>query len=176
MITIYLFRRFAAGIASLAFLLLPDSAFALGSTPVTVVNPADIAKAEGIQTPFSTTLAVSFSGPNSVSVPANVRWVIENAGYLCITTLQNQFLAHIELDITTSGNPLTFYLPVLTPQPFDQGALGLVWSTSTPVRWYADPGSSVVLNAIKMDVATGQTFAKAGTCTASLSGQAVSVP
>lgn len=75
--------------AALTVICLSGPAFALGSTPVTVVNPADIAKAEGIQTPFQSSAGCVFSSEFSglcfanIAAPASQRLVIEFVSAFC---------------------------------------------------------------------------------------------
>jgi hypothetical protein len=53
--------------ATLATMCLAGPAWALGSTPVTVVNPADIAKAEGIQHPYQAGIPCDFGATGIAS-------------------------------------------------------------------------------------------------------------
>src|SRR5438045_979271 len=78
----------SALMGAFANFLSPETAWALGSTPVTVVNPTDIAKASGIQHPYQDEPgSCAFGGGDSCTKvfnpPANQRVVIEYVSGAC---------------------------------------------------------------------------------------------
>jgi hypothetical protein len=142
---------------------------------VVVANPADIAKAMGIQTPFSLPMTcVNNLGPNNVcdataKVPAGVRWVIKHISALCYSPVNTTVtLAWVQ---TTVGGALSVVYLNLPPSRF-LNATKWFTSASQVTETYADPGSQVVLFANLSATAPTSQFA----CDLILQGQAISVP
>ena len=164
--------HFAFGLALLAAVALASSnASALGSTPVTVVNPADIAKAENIQHPFAQLSSCLNSGlifcPLTFNVPASQRWAIESVSYQCSLTGTNLVL--MEIDTHRADNTiLASYFPTLD-HGFAVGGGILNAQGAQNLRFYADPGTSVsVIFQMSSNGDTG--------CQATITGQAIDVP
>jgi hypothetical protein len=159
-------RRFGSAVgvaAALAALSLSAPAWALGSTPVTVVNPEEIAKAEGIQQPFqNTTSCTLISAPATcvatLPTPATQRLVIEFVSGFCDRSAVNFFTINIS---TAAGGSVTHFL-VANPQ--------LRVAASQLVRIYADPSTNIQFTVEAGDFDTGKL------CQFTVSGQAVSVP
>lgn len=152
------------GAATLAAICLSGPAWALGSTPVTVVNPADIAKAEGIQHPFQAgdieCIVSGFECGGSLTAPPTQRLVIEfvsascglNPGIVIIGAALQTFVA--------GGSAHHFFA---APPPSSK-------NLSQQVRLYADPGSDLVFSLELSGANPG------GNCIFSVSGQAIAVP
>src|SRR5262249_27663935 len=143
-------------------------AWALGSTPVTVVNPADIAKAEGIQHPYQAgEIVCSFTdfSPNGclghMDTPPTQRLVIEFISFVCGL---NPGVRIAGASITTKVGPGQGVTHHLAVPAAPSNAIG------QQVRIYADPASTMSLNV--------ETTADnpAAACIFSLSGQAIDVP
>ena len=174
-------RNVALALLPAAMALVPTLSEAIGSTPVTVVNPADIAKAQGIQQPFVSTINCSAAGGfgvrcrGSTSVPAGQRWVIEYVSASCLIDNSSQAVSSVYISASTGGSGTIHYLAI----PDHIGAVGdsgfsiNVVQFGQAVRIYADAGSSVQF-AMGTTGATG--FSGYPFCSAVISGQAVSVP
>ena len=168
-------------VVSAACALASPLALALGSTPVTVVNAADIAKAQGIQQPFQAGINCNAAGgfgircSGSISVPAGQRWVIEQVSANCRIDNTRQQLSQVYLSPTLSGGSILHYLaiPDHVGAVGDSGSVINVVQLSQRVRFYVDAGGSVGIGA-GMSAATS--FTGYPNCDFSLSGQAVSVP
>jgi hypothetical protein len=144
-----------------------------------VVNPGDIAKAQGIQHPFQTSIDCSFGtsapDPNNcfghVSLPAKQRLVIEYVSAFCrLKPNVALVIVNIAADVGGSFFPVNHQLPIVNPvgaiTPTGSSAVNL----GSPVRIYADEGSTVFVSA-------GATADNSGfSCTMNLSGQTVDVP
>jgi hypothetical protein len=151
---------------------LAGSAWALSSTPVTVVNPADIAKAEGIQTPFQGFARCDFSidlCTGQISIPLSQRLVIEFVTGSCLVT-GNNVISRVTMTTFSAGIDVTHDLNKNAPAPAANGTLGRV-AVSELVRAYADAGSGAV----------GFEFDSSGPndgfgCVFTVSGQLVAVP
>jgi hypothetical protein len=153
--------------ATLAAMCLSGPAWALGSTPVTVVNPADIAKAEEIQQPYADAISCTFTNncpqfgnscQGKASVPATQRLILEFVAGGCTQSrtinfiqIRTQFSADIFSDL---GYQLVLQPPV---NPISQ-----------PVRLYAFPSTEI---SFFVSADPG-----AGSCSLVFSGQAVAVP
>jgi hypothetical protein len=129
--------------------------------PSTVVNPADIAKALGIQQPVTFSLTFSAASgmvPTSTlyTVPSNQRLIIEYASGSCKLTNGANLN---DLEIGVLG--LNFF-PVNLPPLSTSG------NFAHTVKIYADPASIIDLNTN----GSGGTF----NCVAAFSGQLVDVP
>lgn len=172
--------RFRVALAVSAFVV-PAVAGAVGSTPVTVVNAGDIAKAQGIQQPFQATLNCSAAGGfgircfGSAVVPAGQRWVIEYVSANCRIDNGRQLLSQGYVATVLGGRSALHYLTI----PDHVGAFGdsgsaiNVVQLGQPVRLYVDAGSSVSFGAGTSGVSRFDGYPN---CDVSLSGQAVSVP
>lgn len=153
--------------ATLAAICLSGPAWALGSTPVTVVNPSDIAKAEGIQHPYQAGIPCAFgatgipsSCSGSLTAPPAQRLVIE---FVSATCGLNPGVAIIgaTLGTSVSGSFVTHSFAAPAPSSENLGQ---------QVRLYADPGSTLEFSLDLSAVNPG------GGCIVSVSGQAVAVP
>lgn len=153
--------------ATLAAMCLSGSAWALGSTPVTVVNPADIAKAEGIQHPYQAgDILCNFSDispdvcEGQLNAPATQRLVIEFVSAACGLVSGVTFTGATMQ--TTAGNVSVVH-SLAAPAPPSH-------NIGQQVRIYVDPASTMFFT-VEM---TGSNLG--GLCTFSLSGQAIAVP
>jgi hypothetical protein len=140
------------------------------ATPVTVENPADIAKAEGIQTPitltFSCTIPAGFSTCAALSerytVPANKRLVLESVSYQLVSPPYYPPIAprDVEIEVNYYG---TYFLPLPPHLDTDPVSQTLVF------RAYAKAG----------DIIYAYFAATAGrpiNCSITISGQLINVP
>jgi len=154
----------------------PHAAFALGSTPVTVTNPADIAKAEGIQHPFHAqidcTVQNGFSCDGSFALSsssnANQKITIEYVSGACNIDQGNGVTrGHILLFDAAGGNLETNVIPVSDHFGVNPGGEQIL-AFGQPTRLYAVPNGSieVFVEAIKADPTIF-------TCSYFLSGQGV---
>jgi hypothetical protein len=150
--------------AILAGICLCGPAWALGSTPVTVVNPADIAKAEGIQQPYSNIISCSFDKlfggcGAAITAPPSQRLVIEFVSGFCQFSNASNSLRVVQLFIKTGGgDEVGNVLSIQAPGTISQ-----------LVRLYADPSSEVRFDALAFSGVSGG-------CFFTVSGQAVAVP
>ena len=97
---------FAAALAA------PSLAFAIGSTPVTVVNPADIAKAQGIQQPYQVAIFCASGGVGcggDLLLPSAQRLVIEYAPATAASTAEPS-LADISITTNSGGAIASHYI------------------------------------------------------------------
>ena len=171
-------REFAA-IVSLACV--PALAGAVGSTPVTIVNPADIAKAEGIQQPFAASIGCDATGgfgircSGSTTVPAGQRWVIEYVSANCKIDNGRQLLSQASLTTRIGGTSMPHYLSIRDHAGAvgDFGSAINVVQLGEAVRLYADAGSTV---SFSVGTSGATPFTGYPFCDARLSGQAVTVP
>lgn len=130
--------------------------------PSTVVNPADIAKALGIQQPVTFSLTFSAASgmvPTSTlyTVPSNQRLIIEYASGSCKLTNG----ATLD-DLVIEVHPGLNFFPVNLPPLSTSG------NFAHTVKIYADPASIIGLNTN----GSGGAF----NCVAAFSGQLVDVP
>jgi len=153
-----------AAAAVLAAMCLSAPAWALGSTPVTVVNPADIAKAEGIQQPYSNIISCSFDKlfggcGAAITAPPSQRLVIEFVSGFCQFSNASNSLRVVQLFVNTGGgDEVGNILSIQAPGTISQ-----------LVRLYADPSSQVRFDALAFS-------GDSGGCFFTVSGQAVTVP
>jgi hypothetical protein len=136
----------------------------------TPVDPADIAKAFGIQDPVAFPLSFNSTVGSGVSfnVPANQRLIIEYAAGSCRVTHAEVAALTIKTSSATTIHAYVVNLP-LTSATSDPPATGVFSHT---VRIYVDPGWAVTLLPQQMGI-VGNGFV---TCNATLSGQLVDVP
>jgi hypothetical protein len=155
--------------ATLAAICLCGPAWALGSTPVTVVNPADIAKAEGIQHPYQMgEIDCPFDPPflnaclGHLNTPPTQRLVIEFVSAACGLDAGVTFTrASITTNVGAGIQGVTHHLAVPAPPSANISQL---------VRIYADPATT-------MSFSVETTANNPGAaCIFSLSGQTIDVP
>jgi hypothetical protein len=155
--------------ATLATICLSGSAWALGSTPVTVVNPADIAKAEGIQHPYQKEVHCSFQNNGcfaSLTSPTTQRLVFEYISGSCpMDAAGGQLL--LGIFSTVAGVSATNWIPAPPSIVSDTRA---IVNFGQVVRIYADQNTEIDFTA----GASGTTSNAA--CTVVFSGQAIDVP
>lgn len=171
------FIRRVCGFIALTAAITPSLAFALGSTPVTVVNPTEIAKAQGIEKPFQATIqcvrtfGASCSG--STAVPSNQRLIIEYVSGSCEIDSRSQLIADVIVSTTSSGVSVSHYINVTDKRGVSRGG-GVAFDANfgQQVRIYADTG--VVF--LTLFAAGLTTIPGIPDCTIALSGQAVSLP
>jgi hypothetical protein len=138
---------------------------------VTVVNPADIAKAEGIQHPFQTNFSCVFSGypnfcGNSFQTPASQRLVIEFISGDCDLDYGIGIYS-VTVDTEVGGKLYGHVLSVQAPVSYGNRPKTI----SQPVRLYADPNTR-----IQIFVSLTGNNPIGWTCSFGVSGQAVDVP
>ena len=142
--------------------------------PSTVINPADIAKALGIQQPvtFSLTFrAQSGMVPTSTqyTVPSNQRLIIEYASGSCKLT-NGANLDDLVIEVHPGLNFFPVNLPPLSTSVNNPQVVGNFAHT---VKIYADPASTIDLNTNGSGgTGTNMSF----NCVAAFSGQLVDVP
>jgi hypothetical protein len=165
-------------LAAFAASFLPGAAWAVGSTPVTVVNPADIAKAEGIQHPYQAQEGCFFPAafPQECGAiihnPASQRLVIEFVSGLCgIPSGNNNNVTEAVIKTIIGGDLVPHFLPAQPPVLRSDGIQQII-TVSQQVRLYADPGEDILLQAFTVNPSD---IGGSG-CRFSLSGQAVTVP
>lgn len=172
-----------AGRTSLGILmmfLVPTCSWALGSTPVTVVNPTDIAKAQGIQRPWSGAINCAAQSPSYycrgfLTLPTTYRVVIEYVSASCLIDNTVQILRDVSIQAYTGGFGLTFSLSF----PDRYGTQGNSGSSINEVnlgqmvRFYAEAGSTIGGYAYTN---TTTSFTGYPNCDITLSGQAIDVP
>ena len=156
-----------------SFALASSSALALGSTPVTVTNPTDIAKAQGVQHAFgdqAVCKADAIGGTCdatfdlATSFNANQRVVLEFVSAQC-TMAPNFPLDAVMVFTTVNGALVAHFLPVLDHFGTGNGAGNHV-AVGQVIRDYADPNSTITFRARAMQ--TGLVD-----CNFSFTGQAI---
>jgi hypothetical protein len=164
-------RAFAAGIAVAVAIATPLQAQAAGSTPVTVVNATELAKAMGVQHPFQTSMTCEPYRSDGIcelrhDVPSNQRLVIEYVSMQCWLPSTAR-LGLLRLYTSVNGTDLVTHY--LNPGTAAASAGGSV-EFGHLVKIYAAPGSRILFDG---DIRLGDssTF-----CTLTLSGQAIDVP
>jgi hypothetical protein len=140
---------------------------------VTVVNPADIAKAEGIQTPFQGAGSCTFSGGacgGQINIPPSQRLVVEFVTAAC-NVIGDNVLSNSEITIVGSGAVIAHQLIANAPISGFGGSFG-VSKISQLVRVYTDAGDgpAFLFQSSGFGANDGQE------CTFSVSGQLVAVP
>ena len=137
-------------------------------SPVIVTNPRDIAKAEGIQTPFQVDIFCDWDRGSGCTgyahVPANQRLVIEYVSGYCDFT-DNQMMAKAVVETSTGTNFVDHYLTV--PRVTGFASFGQV------VRLYASPDTDIT---VRGGVTPGIPEVSKPVCNFSLSGQVIAVP
>ena len=166
--------------ATLAGICLCGPAWALGSTPVTVVNPADIAKAEGIQHPFQGNIICSDTSTNgaatfcdgATTTPPGKRLVIEYVAAECgldAGEALRRVFVHTETQALFEGGGVgssgDHSLNVL-----DHFGVAQFVAMGQPVRFYADPNTQIKVSA--QETGAHNDFF----CTFDFVGQAIDVP
>jgi hypothetical protein len=165
-------------VASAGFVSQPARAL---STPVTVTNPADIAKAEGIQHPFQANAICDNSTSNgfatfcngSFAVPANQRLVIEYVSVECGIS-PGEGLRRVIVDTVTTtlaeqegiGSAGQHSLNIV-----DHVGVGNFVAIGQLVRFYADPGTTISVEAQETGKHAGLFL-----CTFDLIGQEIATP
>jgi hypothetical protein len=164
-----------------ALLAVHGDALALGSTPVTVTNPADIAKAEGIQHSFQANLQCANSTSNgfatfcsgTATLPANQRVVIEWVSLECFIDSAELLRRAIVHTATTTlfedggfGSSGDHTLNII-----DHSGAGGDVSIGQPVRFYGDAGTQISVEAQETGSHAGSFF-----CTFGFTGQAIDTP
>lgn len=165
--------RALTGIAMAATIAIPFQAQAIGSTPVTVVNVTEVAKAiMAAQHPLTADIRCGNEGSRAdnvcdgmVAVPPNQRWIIEYASVLCYLNTAGP-LAYMQMTANAGRGDAHFNLNVNDAI----NRKGLL-RTSQSVRIDAAPGSLVRVEAEEADLGSAP-FA----CFVTLSGQAIDVP
>jgi hypothetical protein len=159
-------------VAAFATFSVPGVAWAVGSTPVTVVNPEDIAKAEGIQQPYQTRAFCTFttSDPHNcfaeIFSPQSQRLVIEFVSGSCaIPASDGNNVLTATIGTTSGGNFVDHTLVTQPPVPTLQGTEFVIMSQQ--VRLYADPSSIIQFSVNTASVSNPDN------CQFNLSGQAV---
>jgi hypothetical protein len=163
---------FLAGVvALLAALSFIEGAWAQGS--VTIANPADIAKAEGIQQPYQASADCTFVERNCevlIETPASQRLVIEFVSASCFIPNNDFRLALIGTSV--GGNTVLHFLSAQSRKSASGfPAVGHELNISQLVRIYNDPQAGIFLRILAWNPVTD--FSN---CGLSLSGQAVTVP
>ena len=135
---------------------------------VIITNPKDIAKAEGIQTPFQVDIFCEWDRGNGCTgaahVPANQRFVIEYVSGFC-DFADEQTMGTAAVETSTGTTLVDHYLTV--PRVTRFASFGQV------VRLYAAPDTDVF---VKSGVTPGIPDVSKPNCNFSLSGQMVAVP
>jgi hypothetical protein len=164
-------RAFAAGISVAAVIAIPVQAQAAGSTPVTVVNATELAKAMGVQHPFQTSMTCEPDPGEGIcawsyAVPSSQRLVIEYVSMQCWLP-STAHLGLLRLYTSINGTDIVRHY-------LNSGAAGAPFNGSVEfghlVKLYAAPGSRIQFDG---DIRAGDS---ATSCTVTLSGQAIDVP
>ncbi len=140
------------------------------SPSVTISNPADIAKAMGVQHPITFMLTFTNIGTNTnYTVPSNQHLIIEYAAGSC--KLSDASLDNLVIRAKSNSNDLFFpvNLPFLASTASNPQALG---NFAHLVRIYADPASVISL----ATNGTGGGSNPSYVCFATLSGQLIDNP
>ncbi|HET7380147.1 MAG TPA: hypothetical protein VFJ24_08925 [Gaiellales bacterium] len=149
----------------------PPAVWALGSTPVTVVNPSDIAKAQGIQHPTQFVITCTFNGlstcADSFTVGTNARLIIEFVSVNCTGMPATNRMATLLVSVDNGGGIFNDW----TLNLVDHAPIAGVLTSSQPMRVYANPGA-IVRGFAQTDSNSGVfTF-----CFFNISGQQTDVP
>lgn len=142
--------------------------------PVTVVNPADIAKALGIQHPYQKEVLCQWPNDNnhcdvSFTSPTNQRLVFEYISGQCNLNPGMQIL-DVNVITIAGGARAVHNLGIVNPAGGNFFGNVLV-SFGQTVRLYADQGTQVEVTVLESNVGNNLQV-----CTFALSGQAVNVP
>ena len=139
----------------LSMALFPTAANAVYSTPVRIVEQPVTTQASKIPTNADVQFALGSAVINPGSqllytVPAGQRYVIESISVWSFTTPCSFFLKP-SIITTAGGKASEFRLPI-PDRAFSPGSSGFYTHNSTwPIKLYADPGSSIFVNAIRTD-------------------------
>jgi hypothetical protein len=143
---------------------------------VIVVNPADLAKAQGIQHPYQHREICEFTIGTSeclrtFQTPANQRLVVE---YISSNCGMDAGLQLQKLEITTQlGGPnITTPHYVTAPDPVITPFGAAIYTFGQTVRLYADQNSPIQV----MGVTSGVVSSAGTSCFVSFSGQAIDTP
>ena len=140
---------------------------------VSITNPADLAKAMGIQHPWQVGTFCKWNGGNGCTVfdkiraPANQRIIIEyvSGGCLLDTGLQ---VADVNIQTTVGTAIVTHEVPVINPAGVVRGGQDI--SFGQMVRIYVDQNKNIDLEVTSTNVSSS------AACFLALSGQAIDVP
>lgn len=162
-------RALATGITMAVAIAIPFHAQAVGSTPVTVVNAAELAKAMGVQHPFQVQMTCAATNSdasctNRYPVPPDQRLVIEYVSLQCSNDW-NARLIFARLWTSTDGTHFIGHYLNLGSSADPAGSMAQVGHV---VKLYAAPGSQIMFDAIA--------DASSPHCVVVLSGQAIDVP
>jgi hypothetical protein len=158
--------------ATIAAICLCGPAWALGSTPVTVVNPADIAKSEGIQHPYQTEVQCLFENNSNVcftsfTSPTSQRLVFEFISGQCFLN-SAQDLISLFISTTIGGQSAQHFISSPPSRTFFGG---MIVNFGQAVRIYADQNTTINFEANSSDFANSS-----NSCNLTISGQAIDVP
>jgi hypothetical protein len=205
--------KFLAVATGLIAMTVPTQGWALGSTPVTVVNPAsspipvtgtvgvtgqvtvsgdvaitntpsvtvmnqlnpgEIAKALGVQTPFQKQVLINFPPAGRIEsalldVPSKQRYVIESVTAKC-TSHNGQLLEYIGVVTTVGSDNVEHFIASSAQQVFDTSDNLLYTTINQPTRIYADPATQIIIEAAFNGISGLATHTS---CTVTISGQAI---
>ena len=151
-----------------------DSGRGLGSAPVTVVNPADIAKAEGIQHPYQHEAQCGFGGGSSCvssfNTPPNQRLVFEYISGVCAFP-PGQKLSQVVVSTQAGGEGVTHRLGIIDHAGVADSDGTLVVPFGQIVRIYADQSTTVLVQGVGP-----RGTSNIQTCAFIFSGQAIDGP
>jgi hypothetical protein len=164
-------RALAIGITLAAAIVIPFHAQAVGSTPVTVVNATELAKAMGVQHPFQKSMTCEPYRSDDIcmwshDVSPNQRLVIEYVSMQCSLPSSGR-LGLLRLYTSVNGTDIVGHY-------LNSGAAAAPFGGSVEfghlVKLYAAPGSRIQFDG---DIRSGDSSTR---CTVTLSGQAIDVP
>ena len=158
-------------LVALLVLVAPSAAGAIGSTPVTVVNSNDLAKAQGIQHPIQFVIFCPFASGSTAcggnfSVPASQRLIIEFVSVNCISMPAANRMAALILQVSNGANFTEYTLNLV-----DHSPIAGILTASQPMKVYADPGTT--LGGVAL-TESGNTAATQ--CFFNVAGQAIDIP
>lgn len=149
--------RVSRCLAIMAMFLLaaPAAMAAVYSTPVRIVEQP--VATHSAKTPLNTDVqfTISTAGINPgnqllTTVPADKRYVIESISVWSFTT-NCAFYLKPSISTTSGGHTSEFRLPI-PDRAYSPASGGFYTHNSTwPIKLYADPGSSIFVNAIRTD-------------------------
>jgi hypothetical protein len=172
-----LLRKIFSSLAVVAALI-PCLAQAIGSVPVTIVNPADIAKAQGIHHPFQ--VGIACPAINHVACHGDLtlgpqRVVFEYVSVSCTVENGRQYVGSVRISTQAGGSNQDHFLTVTdrvgTFSP--NGSVFTEVDFGEPVTIYADGGSflQVYVTANQLTQFDGYP-----NCSLTFSGEAISGP
>lgn len=158
--------------------LIPCLAQAIGSVPVTIVNPADIAKAQGIHHPFQ--VGIACPAINHVACHGDLtvgpqRMVVEYVSVSCTVENGRQYVGSVQI-ITQVGGSNQIHSLTVTDRVGTFSPNGSVFTEvdfGEPVTIYADAGSHVQVYATANQITQFDGYPN---CTLTFSGQAIDGP